>query len=212
MANFLERITDTIGMTNVRRMEEAADAARFSPYNIQSGYGSLTYDPSQRLFTSSVSPDVQRLQDRYLLGLERISPQSELGIMREQAQPYNEALMTGMENRLFSQGRLDHSQVYAPGGPMRGLFDAMLNQDLIFQQQARQNAWAREQQLLRNYMGLFAPEQNLFQAGMGMGQIGMQGQMTGANILAESSEQLPKAMDSIIGGIMTYMMGGGIGG
>ena len=275
----LSSITDAIGLTDTGAMEAAAQAAQFNPYNVESSYGSLGYNPATRTFTSSISPDIQRLQaqqlfragstdpalaqlqrgfftgataedprlsalqSRYFDQLGQVSPTQELDLFRQQAAPYNQAASQAVENRLFSQGRLDHSQAYRPGGVMRGLWDAQAQQDLGFQQQAIQNARAREAQLLgqfsgvrglqsqeqqqalgnytslfgmqdalrqqglSNYMSLFGPEQNLFGAGMGMGQIGQSGASASANIMARGASVMPNLMSSILGGAtMGYMM------
>lgn len=188
-------------------MGGAADAAEFKPYNIQSSYGDLAFDPATRTFTSSLDPGLARLQSSYRSRLGSVSPAQELSLFRQQAAPYNEAAALNLENRLFSQGRLDHSQVYQPGGAMRGLFDAQAQQDLAFQQQAISNAMAREAQLYNQYTGLFAPEQSLFNMGMGMGNIGMQGQLQQSQLRGQEAQYMPNLMSSLLGGgLMGFMM------
>ena len=99
-----------------------------------------------------------------------------------------------MENRLFSQGRLDHSQVYQPGGAMRGLFDSFANQDLQFQTMAAQQAQQQQMNYLNQILGIGSMEQNLFNAGMGMGQIGMQGQLQSSQLQAQQDAFIPNML------------------
>jgi len=66
---------------------------------------------------------------------------------------------------------------------------------------------ALRQQGLSNYVSLFGPEQNLFGAGMGMGQIGQSGASASANIMARGASMMPNLMSSILGGaVMGSMM------
>ena len=164
---------------------EAQQAAEFNPYNINASYGSLAYDPESRTFTSSMSPELMGIQQGLFSQYGQISPEQQLSLFREQAAPYNQAASQQLENRLFSQGRLDASQEYQPGGAMRGLFDAQANQDLQFQMMSAQQAQAQQMNYLNQILGIGSMEQNLFNAGMGMGQIGMQGQLQQSNLQAQ---------------------------
>ena len=202
-------ITDALGLTT--DPDKYSQMAQFNPYNIRSSYGSLAYDPSTRTFTSSVNPEISRLQSQFLSRMGQTSPESELGLFRQMAEPYNRAASEGLENRLFSQGRLDHSQVYEPGGAMRGLYDAFSQQDLGFQQRALANSRAEEQRLMDNYRSLFGFDTSLFNMGQGMGSLQVQGAgnaaQVGAGVSMSNNAMMKEIYDSIAQGIM-----GGMGG
>ena len=233
----LSGITDAIGLTNVSGMESAANAATQStmPWDLYTSYGSVTRGapgmggtgsaslfgggigaaPGGRALTTNVDPRWTDYQNSLFSQMGSISPDEQLALMRQQAAPYNEAASLGLENRLFSQGRLDHSQPYQAGGAMRGLWDAQLNQDLSFQQQAQQQAWQREQQLLGSLLSSYGPEQALLAQSFGGGAAAGQGGMQGAQILSQSAMQMPNLMSSLLGGAtMGWAMGGfgGLGG
>ena len=189
----------------------ATAAAQFNPYNIQSSYGSLNYDPTNRLFTSAIDPQIQGSVDRLWSQYGQISPEQQLSLFRQQAAPFNEAQSLGLENRLFSQGRLDHSQVDQPGGARRSLFDSFANQDFGFQQQATAQSQQAQTNFINQILGLMAPEQNLFNAGMGLGQIGAQGQIAGANIQGQAGLQQQQLgyniFNDILGGVSSLFGG-----
>ena len=188
---------------------DAQAQAEFRPYNVNSSYGSLNYDPSNRTFTSQLDPRLQELQSGLFSQYGQISPDQQLSLFRQQAQPYNQAASQQLENRLFSQGRLDASQEYAPGGAMRGLFDSFANQDLQFQQMAQQQAQAAQMNYLNQLLGLGNFEQNLFNAGLGAGQIGMQGQLQQSQLQAQQDAFLPNALFGLAGaGLGGWASGG----
>jgi hypothetical protein len=198
----LSDITDAIGLTNHAGMEAAAAASAQStqPWGLFSSYGSVTPDRANKTLTTTLDPRWAAYQNSLFGQLGTTSPDQQLALLRQQAQPYNEAAYQGLENRLFSQGRLDHSQVYQPGGAMRGLFDAQLNQDLSFQQMAQQQAWQREQQLLGSLLSSYGPEQSLISSAFGGGVSSGQGGLAGAQILSQSAMQMPNLMSSLLGG------------
>lgn len=214
----LTDITDAFGLTDSKAGEEAAKMAQFNPYNIRSSYGSLDYDRANRTFTSSMDPRLQGITSGLFSRYGQVSPEQQLSLFRQQAAPFNEQAMLNLENRLFSQGRLDHSALDQPGGARRGLFDSILNQDLQFQLMAEQQAQQAQNNYLNQILGLTGLEQNLFNAGMGMGQIGIQGQIAGANAYLSNSQftadMTKQIVDSIAGGAMQYFTGGfgGMGG
>lgn len=169
-------ITDFLGLTP--DMSGAADAAQFNPYNINSSFGTLSYNPASRSFSTVSQPGLNLFRTnlekqnqmgmpgirmRQLPGLwdqqgsiyNTVSPQTELDLLRSQADPYNQAQYKNLESRLFKQGRLGASQEYDAGGAMRGLFDSQAQQDLAFQQQAIGNAMARENQAMQREGQLF---------------------------------------------------------
>jgi len=183
--------------------------AEFNPYNINASYGSLAYDPSNRTFTSQMDPRLSGIQSGLFSQYGQVSPEQQLSLFRQQAQPYNEAAYQGLENRLFSQGRLDASQEYGAGGAMRGLFDSFANQDLQFQQMAAQQAQAQQMNYLNQILGIGSMEQNLFNAGMGMGQIGMQGQLQQSNLQAQQDAFLPNALFGLGGAALGGWARGG---
>lgn len=98
---------------------------------------------------------------------------------------------------------------------MRGLFDAQANQDLQFQQMAQQQAQQAQTNYMNQYMGIAGLDAGLFNAGMGMGNIGAQGQIAGAGIQAQgsmfNSQMGYNVFNDIMSGV-TSMFGGGIGG
>ena len=192
-------------------MGEAQAQAEFKPYNINASYGSLGYDPSSRTFTSQLSPELMGIQSGLFSQYGQINPEQQLSLFREQAAPFNQAASQNLENRLFSQGRLDASQEYAPGGAMRGLFDSFANQDLQFQQMAAQQAQAQQMNYLNQILGLGNFEQNLFNAGLGAGQIGMQGQLQQSQLQAQQDAFLPNALWGLGGAALGGWASGGFG-
>lgn len=172
----------------------AINTAAYNPYNVQTSYGGLTYDDQNRTFTSALSPELQGIQSGLFSQYGQVNPNQQLDLFRQQAAPYNEAQYLDMENRLFSQGRLGHSQVYNPGGQMRGLFDAQANQDLQFQLMAQQQAQQAQQNYLNQILGISNMENSLFNASMGQGQIGMQGQLQQSQLQAQQDAFMPNAI------------------
>lgn len=201
-------ITDALGLTN--DPGEAAGMAQYNPYNINASYGNVDYDPASRTFTSQLDPRMQQMQQSLFGEFGNYNADNYLSLLRQRAAPQNEANYQGLENRLFSQGRLDHSQAYQPGGAMRGLFDAQAQQDLGFQIGA--DEWAMNQRSnLMDQMGWFNQlESGLWNPLAQQGQIGAAGQRTAAGIYG-NQQQFNSAMThdiykQIAGGIM-----GGIG-
>ena len=183
--------------------------AEFNPYNINASYGSLGYDPASRTFTSQLSPELMNMQSGLFSQYGQINPEQQLALMREQAAPYNQAASQQLENRLFSQGRLDASQEYGAGGAMRGLFDSFANQDLQMQMSAQQQAQAAQMNYLNQILGINNMENSLFNAGMGMGNIGMQGQLQQSNLQAQQDAFMSNAIFGMGGAALGGWASGG---
>ena len=187
----------------------AQQAAEYDPYNINTSYGSLGFDESTGTFNSKLSPELMSIQSGLFGQYGQVSPEQQLELMRTQAAPYNQAATQGLENRLFSQGRLDHSQVYEEGGAMRGLFDAQANQDLQFQMMAEQQAQAAQMNYLNQILGLQGMESSLYNASMGQGSLGMQGQMQQSNLQAQQDAFLGNALFGLGGAALGGWASGG---
>lgn len=177
-----DKAFDVLGLTP--DMGGAIQAAQFDPYNVQSSFGSLNYDPSQRLFSTSLNPQITQ-------GFNT-DPMQTLGLMRQQAAPYQQQERLNLENRLFSQGLLQHSAVDQPLGARRSLFDAQQQQDFGFQLQSQAQA-------LQNLLAMAGLEQNLFGMGAGMGQLGQQAAGNVAGLMAQEAAVVPNLIGSAIG-------------
>ena len=205
----LTSITDAIGLTDSKAGERAAAAAQFNPYNINTSFGGVDYDRATRTFSSQLDPRLSGLMGGYMGELGQIDPRQQLSLFRQQAAPFEQAQSQALENRLFSQGRLDASQEYAPGGAMRGLFDSFQQADLMRQMQARDWANAQRAALLGQIGGIQGMEMGLFSPAQQMGALGAGGQQMGAQMMMQGSMNTQNFLGSLIGG---SMMGLGAGG
>ena len=88
----------------------------FSPVDVQTSMGGVSYDEGQKLFTSQLDPRLLGAQQNILSQLQGIDPTKTLGLLRERARPFEKQQMLDLENRLFSQGLLGASGVDRPGG------------------------------------------------------------------------------------------------
>ncbi|MBT8145453.1 MAG: hypothetical protein KJN90_01290 [Gammaproteobacteria bacterium] len=206
----LTGLTDAIGLTDSKAGERAAAAAQFNPYNIQTSFGGVDYDRQNRLFSSNLDPRLTGLSGGYLNELGGVSPEQTLSLFRQQAAPFNEQMLLGNENRLFSQGRMDFSPEYQEFGQTRGLYDAILNQDMGFQLQAAQEADRRRAALLGQIGGIQGMEMGLFSPAQQMGALGAGGQQMGAQLGMQGSMNTQNFLGSLLGGgLMGYGAGGG---
>jgi hypothetical protein len=185
---------------------DAAQSAQFNPYNINQSFGSLSYDPESRSFTSQLNPHLQGIQQSLFSQYGKTDPMQQLGLMRQQAQPYNEAMGQGIENRLFSQGLMGASKEYQPGGQMRGFWDSVLNQDMGFQLSAQQQAQQAQQNYLNQLLGLGNLEQGLFGNVTNLGSVQTGAGANVANIQATGAMALPNLIGSLGGGAIQGIM------
>ena len=234
----LTGFTDALGLTDSGAAAEAAAMAQFKPYNINTTFGGVNYtaptgpqitsyetvpdgfggvtkkpiwsEATPGEFSTSLDPRLLGLSTAAMNELGQINPAQQLSLFRQQAAPFEEQQRLGLENRLFAQGRLDHSQVDQPGGIRRGLFDAQANADMMRQLQARD--WANQQRaaLLGQIGTIQGMEQGLFGPAMGMGQLGQAGSTAAAQMMMQGSMNTQNFFGSLLGGgLMGFGAGGG---
>ena len=212
----LTGITDAIGLTDSKAGQRAADAARFNPYNINTTFGGIDYDPHTRMFTSSIDPRLSRYAGGLMGEIGGINPNQQLDLYRQLSAPYEQAQYQNLENRLFSQGRLGAGMEYQPGGSMRGLFDSFQQADLMRQTQAYDWANAQRNAILGQIAGIQGMEMGLFSPAQQMGAIGAQGQIAGGQMMLSNSQftadMTKQIVDSIAQGITSGFTGGMGGG
>lgn len=197
---------DFLGLTP--DMGGAINAAQFNPYNVNQSTGSVNYDAASRTFNSQLNPQLQGIQQGLFSQYGAVDPTQQLNLMRQQAQPFNEQMGLNLENRLFKQGLTGASVVDQPGGARRSFFDSVLNQDMGFQMQAQQQAQQQQMAYLQQLLGISGMENNMFSNAMGMGGIGMQGQMQQSNLMGQSAMAMPNLLGSLLGGAAQgFMMG-----
>ena len=207
----LSGVSDALGLTP--DLSGAIGAAAFDPFNIQTSFGSATYDEDSRTFTSGLGEDYGAIQDSLVNQLKQIDPAQQLALFRQQAQPYNEQQGLNLENRLFSQGLTQASGVDEPLGARRSLFDSFANQDLQFQQLAQQQALQQQTGLMNQLFGLNQMEQGLFAPQATFGQIQTGAGANQAGLMAQQASFLPNLVGNIIaGGVQGAAMGGMMGG
>lgn len=199
---FTQGLTDALGLTTNPYI--AADMAAYNPYAINTGYGGAAYDAQNRRFQSSLSPQFQAMQQGLFNQYAGMSPDNYLNLMRQRAAPGNQAAYEGLENRLFSQGRLDHSQVNQPGGAMRGLFDSFANQDLGFQLSADQMSDQFQNSIMDRLFGLAGLEKSLYDPLYQQGSLDVQASGNAANAFANQAN----SNQNMIGGIVGSVLGG----
>lgn len=196
--NLLGGAADFLGLTP--DLSGAAQSAQFNPYNINQSFGSLSYDPSSRSFSSSLSPELSGIQSGLFSQYGQVNPQQQLSLFRQQAAPFNEQMGQDIENRLFSQGMLGASRPYEEGGQMRGFWDSVQNQDFGFQQQAQQSSQQAQMNYLQQLLGLGNLEQGLFGNVANLGSVQTGAGANVANIQATQGMALPNLIGSAIGG------------
>jgi hypothetical protein len=198
---------ETLGL--VSDYDPAIQQAEFNPYNVNMSVGSLSYEPDSRTFSSQLAPEFQSLINQWLPQLSQIDPNQQLGLMRQQAAPFEEQQRLNLENRLFKQGILQHSAVDAPGGARRSLFEAQAGADVQRQMLAQQLATQQRQALLNQILGVQGLEGGLFSAGMGYGQLGQQSQLAQSQLMANQASQIPNLTGNLLTGALTgWAMGG----
>ena len=201
----LGKIGETLGLTP--DLSGAIKAAEFNPYNINTSYGSLNYDKDSRTFTSQLDPALQGIQQGLFSQYGQVDPTQQLALMRQQAAPFQQQSMLNMENRLFKQGLTQASVVDQPGGARRSLFDSIMNQDLSMQLQAQQQAQQEQTNYLNQILGISGLEQNMFRSGMGMGQLGMQGQSNVASLMMQQAQAESGLNQALFGGAVLGLSG-----
>ena len=188
----------------------ATAAASFNPYDISTSYGSATYSPTDRTFTSQLDPRLQSAMSGLFSQYGAIDPAQQLNLMREQAQPYEQAQSLGLENRLFSQGLMGASKVDQPGGARRSLFDSFQNADLNRQIQAQQLAQQSQANILNQIFGLTNLEQSLFAPQASFGAIQTGAGANQANLMAQEASFIPNLIGNLGGSaIQGYTTGMG---
>ncbi len=113
-----------------------------------------------------------------------------LGLLRQQAQPFEAQQRLDMESRLFKQGLLGASQPYTSTGAMGSLFREQAQADV-------QRQLVAQQQALQNLLGIAGLEQGLFSlsAGMAPYAAGTSG------LMASGAMTLPNLIGAGIGGL-----------
>lgn len=199
---FTQGLTDALGLTTNPYI--AADMASYDPYAISTGYGSASYNAQDRRFRSSLSPQYQDMQRGLFGEYNMMQPGQYLNLMRQRAAPANESAYLGMENRLFSQGRLGASQPYGEGGAMRGLMDSFANQDLGFQLSADQMSNQFRDSITDRLFGLAGLEKSLYDPLYQQGSLDVQASGNAAQAFSNQAGQ----NQSFIGGIFDSVLGG----
>ena len=197
---FTQGLTDSLGLTTNPYI--GADMAAYDPYAINTGYGGAAYDAQNRRFQSSLSPQYQQLQQGLFNQYNSYDPNNYLSLMRQRAAPGNQANYQGLENRLFSQGRLDHSQVYEPGGAMRGLFDAQQQQDLGFQLSADQMSNQFQNSIMDRLFGLAGLEKSLYDPLYQQGSLDVQASGNAAQAFSNQAGQNQSGITGIVGSVL----------
>ena len=213
---------EAIGLTP--DLSGIAAQSGFNPVNIQSGTGSLAFDPESKTFTSQLSPELQQLQQglfQQLGGFQQRAPfdtEKALGLLREQAAPFEEQQRLNLEQRLFKQGLTGASMVNRPGGARGSLFQAQQSGDLARQLAAQQLSQQQQTtegnlqaQLMSQLFGIGGQEQGLFSAGQGFSQLEQQGRQNQANILMQQEMASSDLIGNLLGGAALGFATGGFG-
>lgn len=137
------------GERQKRGQERAIEAARFTPFNIRTGLGSVSSDGNS--MSGSLSPEYQNIRDLLLnksnsflgsLAPLNFDPMantaSALGLMRQLAAPEEGRQQYDLESRLLSQGRLGLGDGTGGNPEMRSFFESRNQADLARQLQAFQ--------------------------------------------------------------------------
>lgn len=206
-----------LGDTSAEEAAQQASAAigKVKPTDIQTSLGGLTF--GDNVFTTALDPRLQQIQGGLLGQIEGLESGSTLGMLRQQAAPFEEQQRLALENRLFSQGLLGASGVDQPGGARRSLFEAQAQADLARQLQAQQLMMQQRGSLFGGLGAISGIERGLF--GTSMGMFGQQlGQTQAAQApLMQAGQSTTSAMQGLVasalGGYMgsggTFGMGGG---
>lgn len=207
----LDSVTGFLGLTP--DMSGVAEAMRFQPQSARTSFGSTYYDPETTTFGTNFDPRLQQARNRAIGRFIRATPDQQLSLFRQASEPQNQAMMQNLENRLFSQGRLDASQEYAPGGAMRGLFDSFNNQDLQFQLMANQEADRRAMNAMNQISGINNMELSLFNPALQFSGIANQAQQAQGQALMQGEMATSNFFGSLLGGgLMGFGAGGGFNG
>ena len=206
----ITQVFDGVGSMLTPDLSGAQAAAAFNPYDISTSYGSASYNPTDRTFSTSLDPRLQSAMSGLFSQYGAIDPTQQLNLMREQAAPYEQAQYQGLENRLFSQGLLGASKVDQPGGARRSLFDSFANADLNRQIQAQQLAQQSQASILNQIFGLTNLEQSLFAPQATFGSIQTGAGANVANLQAQEASFIPNLFGNLLGsGIQGYATGMG---
>lgn len=127
---------------------KAAKAAEFKPFNIRTGFGSVSFDKNRNA-TASLSPEYQLFKDKMLSlsggFLDQVGgfdpdvySARALDLMRNLARGEEERQYLNLENRLFSQGRLGAADASGANPQMRAFYEALGQTDLARQLQSVQ--------------------------------------------------------------------------
>ena len=179
---------------------DAIAALQQDPRNIQSLFGGVSYQDGQ--ISSQLDPRLRAQVGDIYRQLGRVDPRQQLGLLRQQAAPFEEQQRLGLENRLQAQGLLGASLVDQPGGARHSLFSAQSSADLQRQLLAQQMAQQQRASLFGELGNIFGMEQGLFSASYGQpsAQEGI------ANLLAQQASFGPQIMGSILGGATAGLM------
>lgn len=173
----------------------AADAAKFRPYSISSGFGKSFFDEDKQTAGYELDPRLQAFRDRMYGGAEDVFGQLELDPTRaaEQRyaqqmgllQPQREAEDIALRNRLRSSGRLGYGVSGAALGAGAGT--GMMNPEQyrldlarsMSDQTAAANAWDWAQADIDRALGRGT---GMMQTGFGIEELGMKPLSMGADI------------------------------
>jgi len=179
---------------NVRAARIAADAAKFRPYSITSGYGRSFFDEKNQTAGYELDPRLQAFRDQ-LYGqasstfeqLGSTNPEAEAAKYVEQQmgllQPTRAAEDLALRQRQLGSGRigLGISGGYVGGG--EGLVNPEQYQTQLAREMANANIAAQGTQYGQSmYDKLISRGTGLFQTGAGIEQLGMSALTTGADI------------------------------
>lgn len=206
----LSGVADFLGLTP--DIDPALSQLQFQPFNVQTSAGGVQFDPTQRLFTTELAPELQALRQQTLSGLGQINPAQTLGLLRQQAQPIEQQQRLNLESRLFSQGRLGASSAFTDTGEMGALLRAQQGADVQRQLLAEQLGMQQRQNLFGQLGTLTDIEQSLFAPSL---QAGAQESAVGqarANILAGQAQSTSNLIGNLLSGAAIGFATGGLGG
>lgn len=161
------------------------EGARFTPFNVRSGLGDVTFEGGQAKYTlaapyQAAADQMTTLGQGFLSGITAGTPQQlseqAYGLLRGISSPEEAEARAALENRLFRQGMLGST-----GGALRSqAFEQAVGQTQLQQQlqsiglgqQLTDAQIARARGLFSGAQGMYAPLNEMARTGMGLGVAG----------------------------------------
>lgn len=170
----------------------AAEAGKFKPYGVTTGFGSSYFDPEKGTAGYDLDPALAAYRDKLMQGAAGTLPtnfdpnantQKYFGEMQDILAPQRAQQMTQMQQGLFGSGRLGMRLAGEGAGAGEGMVQPdVFGMNQAMAQQDQQLAMQARAQSMAEMDAAIARSQGMFTGGMGVEELGMRSLTMGAEL------------------------------